>query len=308
MTVRCKLGGDACGEFESGFDVARHYREAHPGERSPDAKTIDAKKAKKKRQGPGGLTRGAGIEGADSASTDPAAGAPPATPPGPIESPPDFGDAAVPPTIVAPKKSLRERFGLTRAPSPDRPAVPARRPVKRVSGAEVLQSAWHIVGLGAARVDPPVGRCLQYQAPVAGEILDKWLAGGAIDRGIIQPIASRAGDAQAVGALVALPALIYIYERAQDDVRVMLEPWIEEAVRAHIVAMGPVMRKRALREKELQKITDEMRADGLLDETIASPDMAVRLIIESMFAPTVDEAAAAQAATNGQVVPEEVPV
>ena len=51
-----------------------------------------------------------------------------------------------------------------------------------------------------------------------------------------------------------------------------------------------------------------MRADGLLDETIASPDMAVRLIIESMFAPTVDEAAAAQAATNGQVMPEEVPV
>lgn len=284
--MRCKLGGDACGEFATGFEVARHYKTAHPGLRSPDSGAT--KRAKTKQSAPPAEIP-AGPSEPDPTLAD-----------GPVESPPDFSDgAAPPPQISKPKKSVRELLGLkSKEAKPS--ASSSLRTGRRKSGSDLLAGAWNVLGLGVARADGPVGMCLQYQAPIAGEVLDGVFSGGRIDRGIIQPWVERAENGQAIGALLALPALIYIHEHTQSlGMRLMVEPWIEQAVKAHLSSMGPVLRKRAAEEKKLQAIVDEMRDEGLLPPEATNPSEAVRLIIQSMFTETVEEAVE-DISTNGQ--------
>src|SRR5215472_5899376 len=107
---------------------------------------------------------------------------------------------------------LRERLksgGKTRTPG-------ARTKVKhkRVSVAPLISEAWLFMGGAAQRIDVPLGRCLQMQSLVAGEIMEDIVKGTAGDR-ILQPLARAEDKAKAVAALLLPPALVVALERAQ---------------------------------------------------------------------------------------------
>lgn len=284
-----------CGYVGSGFaDIMRHYRESHPGQKSPAQAAREAKKA----AGNGGAKSAAAVAlaGAGPAADPATAPAPPGPPddsePSPEfvdgETPPDLGPDAVTPTLEPAKRSWKDRLWAPR----DKPAKVPKRLGPRVSGAELLSGAWGLLGMGLIRTgaDVPVGRCLQFQAPAAGEILDHALAGSLLDRAIIQPIASRADDAEAIAALVGLPLLVFAYERATDELRPVLEPLLVEALRAHLTAMVPVMRKKQAKDRELAKVVDDLRGDGLLPEGAETADEAIQAMYTAIFQPAEEPA------------------
>lgn len=253
-------------------DLQRHYRDFHPKPRTDEA-------------------------------TDPPPAATPADgpPPGPVvEMTPDLGPDAVEPTPVVVKRSWRDRLwagrGIRDVP---RETSRERRPkVRRTPAVDILSGGWGLIGTGLIRtgLDVPVGQCLQYQAPIAGDVLDRVLAGTAVDRAVLQPIARHREEAEVLSALAGLPVLIFMYERANDELRAVLEPFLAEAIRAHLTAMVPVIRKKQARDRELAKVVDELRADGQLPDGVASVDDAVNAVFASIFATREETTAPAPAA------------
>jgi len=129
-------------------------------------------------------------------------------------------EAAEPPTAIpaerkprkvktgTPRPTLRDRFTKAR--------TTAGKPKKkhpRLSVAPLIGEFWAVLGGIAGRVDVPLGRCLQMQAPVAGEILEDVVKGTVVD-GVLQPIARAEDKAKAVAALALPPALVVALEHA----------------------------------------------------------------------------------------------
>jgi hypothetical protein len=310
--MKCKVCSAAGVEtdFAGVGEVLKHYKSDHPGQRSPEPH-----KPRGKKRGPGARTPNAPaatdpVLPLESAPPDPAAGAadelgdedtnerPPALPPG-LEIPP-----------AAPRrKGWREWFGMQprgdTTPAPTRERRPSR---KRESTADMLSAIWGGIGTGMQRfnVDVPTGRCLQYQAPVAGEVLEKLTANTWVDRPL-QAIARNTDNAEAAAALFALPALVFAYQRVPPEAYPTLEMLMQEAVRAHMKAMVPVIRKRRARERELAKVVDELKDEGLLDPEVGDVQAAVDFVINSMFATPppadVDHAPGAPADVDGVRVP-----
>lgn len=129
-----------------------------------------------------------------------------------------------PRAIRTPAPSLRERF--TRKPKAGaKKSTTAKKKLPRLSLAPLIGEVWGVMGGLAGRVDVPLGRCLQMQAPVAGEILEDVVRGTIVDTAL-QPVARAEDKAKAVGALVLPPALVVFIEHAQtlpDDQRKMRE-------------------------------------------------------------------------------------
>ena len=137
-------------------------------------------------------------------------------------SPEDFGPepsetvAAEPPAVVAERKPRRVKATRTRTGLGARLRAQGK-PKKRhprVSVDQLISSAWAALGGLAAQVDPPVGRCLVMQAPVAGLILEDVVKGTAVDK-VLQPIARAEERAEKVLALAAPPAIVAALEAAQ---------------------------------------------------------------------------------------------
>lgn len=144
----------------------------------------------------------------------------------------DFGgvsEAAEPPTMVPERKprrvkaarpSLRERITSAKG----KPGAPKRKH-PRVSVDRLIGRAWDMMGGLAARVDVPLGRCLQMQAPVAGLIMEDMVKGTFADRAL-QPIARAEDKAEKGLALIGPPLIVTGLEMAQklpDDQRKMRE-------------------------------------------------------------------------------------
>jgi hypothetical protein len=97
-------------------------------------------------------------------------------------------------------------------------------------------------GLVNTRIDPPVGRMMQLQAPLAGEKIDALIAGTWIDN-LLQPLA-RKGDAAAdVMAIIAGPLLIGMVERNPETIP-MVEPFLRQVVEVSLVEMAPILKKK----------------------------------------------------------------
>src|SRR5215831_209712 len=136
----------------------------------------------------------------------------------------DFGEeteAAPPPeleTVAAERPPRRVRS--SRPPLRDRLKVKqdgkgkAKVKHKRISVAPLISEAWLFMGGAAQRIDVPLGRCLQMQSPVAGEIMEDIVRGTAGDR-FLQPFARAEDKAKAVAALLLPPALVVALEQAQ---------------------------------------------------------------------------------------------
>jgi hypothetical protein len=143
--------------------------------------------------------------------------------PGRADAPVDL-EPAEPPALRPEQRPRRPKRGAydsgkAAGPSPagrfrnwaKQPRQPGGRPHKRVPVDGLISSVWAAMGGLAGNVDPPVGRVLTMQAPVAGVILEDVVRHTAADR-VLQPIARAEVKAEKVLALVGPPTIVAALE------------------------------------------------------------------------------------------------
>lgn len=166
-----------------------------------------------------------------------------------------------------PKKGWRDKLWGTPGgdPKPFKPSVVEKRPRKRRTSTEgVWQAAWTVAGMALVRTgaDIPVGNCLQFQAPIVGDILDEAIQGTFLDT-LLQPIAGKGKRMKKVSNVIAMPLIVGAMERSPNAAPV-LEPLLRQAIREHLVAMAPVIKAQQKQEADYRKALGElgMDADG----------------------------------------------
>lgn len=136
------------------------------------------------------------------------------------EPPPELPAERKPRRPARQRKSLRERIDSAKAKPGAKKKARPRVPVDRL-----ISRAWDMMGGLASRVDVPLGRCLQMQAPVAGLIMEDIVKGTFADRAL-QPVARAEEKAEKGLALIGPPLCVVGLEMAQqlpDDQRKMRE-------------------------------------------------------------------------------------
>ncbi len=165
------------------------------------------------------------VHGIEHVKADAAPDRPPAQPV--PELPVDDGGPAAPEAPAgngetAPRKpKLMDRFrsrggrgrgGQHPSPAPGEraPKRPAKRTGKRVALDTDISDIW---AFGGRRLEAtahfPTGRMLQYQAPAAGVIFDRAIAGSLPDRVLFQPLARNRDKYEDLGFLIAGPLLTF---------------------------------------------------------------------------------------------------
>lgn len=157
----------------------------------------------------------------------------------------------------APKPSWKEKLwgGESKAVVKDRPRK------RRVSTEGIWSTTWMAGGLALQRsgADVPVGRCMQFQAPIVGDVLDEAIAGTFIDT-MLQPIAGSGKRFKKVSAVVSLPILVGLIERSP-QVAPMVEPLLRQVIREHLVALSAQAKKIRKEEAEYRKAMDDLGMD-----------------------------------------------
>lgn len=190
---------------------------------------------------PGHRLREHGVEhvkGTKAAPKHAAADVPQETSEAPDEAAPGAVDL---PEETAPRKPklldrLRSRRGRPGG-SPRGPASAERPPKRkpraigrRVSLDSDISDVW---GFAGRRLENsphyPTGRMLQYQAPAAGVILDRALAGTLPDRLIFQPIARNRDKYEDVGFLLAGPLLTFSLTTTMQQMQVAMHAGDKDA-------------------------------------------------------------------------------
>lgn len=170
-------------------------------------------------------------------------------------------------------KGLRRLLGLN--PKADRPAgyiapeTRERRPKpagksggRRMSGAETLGDVWGGLGSLAVRnpAHVPLGRYMQLQAPVAGEMLDDAAAGTVVDKVALQPIVKARERFDLIGAVFGPPALILAIERNPDRAE-MLMPMLRSSIRNALPLMVPALKRVQAKEAKMIEAAENLFDD-----------------------------------------------
>jgi hypothetical protein len=174
-----------------------------------------------------------------------------------------------PPGPAPRAKGLRRLFGL--GPKPETGTAPATkekqpRPAgkggRRISGAETLSDAWGGIGALVVRnpAHVPLGRYMQLQAPVAGEMLDDAAAGTVVDKVALQPIVKARGRFDLIGAVFGPPALILAIERAPERVDVLV-PMLRASIRNALPLMVPALKRVQAKEAKMTEAAADLFSD-----------------------------------------------
>lgn len=201
----------------------------------------------------------------------------------PLDDVSPFADptpAPVAPAETPPKEpGWRERIwgNDPKQPKPPRPKKTGERKprVRRLSTEGIWTTAWTAGGMALCRsgADIPVGNCLQFQAPIVGEILDQAVAGTVLDK-LLQPIAGGGERLKKVTSVLAMPILVGALERSPGAAPV-LEPLLRQAIREHLVAMAPVIKARQKAEEQYKK--------ALVDLGMDAGDDPIDSVIDAIF-------------------------
>ena len=152
------------------------------------------------------------------------------------------------------------------------------RPGRRVSAADTLGDVWSGIGSLAIRSGnhAPLGRCLQFQAPVAGEMLDEAVRGSFIDKLVLQPVVKGRGRFDLLGAVMGPPLIVLAMERnpAQAD---SLMPMLRASIRSSLPLMVPAIKKVQEKEAKAAEAAAELFPD------LAPGEDPVDAIIAMMF-------------------------
>lgn len=187
------------------------------------------------------------------------------SPGGGLPSPPG-ADA---PGGTLPKRSLRERFFAGRKPKDATSSAPKSNEKapkaprgKRVSGAETLADMWSGAGSFIVRnpAHIPLGRYMQFQAPVAGEMIDEAVKGSIVDTLALQKIVKGRARFDLIGAVFGPPAIIYAIERDPSRGEVLF-PMLKASIRNALPLMVPAIKKVQKREAEMVQAAEELFDD-----------------------------------------------
>jgi hypothetical protein len=146
----------------------------------------------------------------------------------PAEIPP--AESSLPET--APKRrSWRERFRhrndakASAAPSSTRERAPRRGPRgKRIPLDTDIADAWAFFGRRLEGTPHyPTGRMLTYQAPGAGVILDRTVAGTLVDTVVLQPLARSRDKYEDAAFLIAGPLVTFAITRSYQQLAIAME-------------------------------------------------------------------------------------
>jgi len=150
-----------------------------------------------------------------------------------------------------------------------------------VSAAETLADVWSGVGgLAITAGHAPTGRCLQWQAPVAGEMLDEAVAGSMVDKVALQRIVKARGRLDLVGAVFGPPLLVYAIERNPANAPTLM-PMLAASIRRSLPLMVPAIKKVQAREKAVAEATELLFSD---DPDYVPGTDPVAYVMELMFA------------------------
>lgn len=136
-------------------------------------------------------------------------------------------------------------------PSKDKPA----RGGRRVSAADLLALGWGGLGsLMQSNGHIPTGRMVQFQAPVAGEILDDVAAGTALDKIVLQRLVGAKGTLDKLYAILGPPVYTLQLERAfaegNEGKAAYLESMLKGCIRESLPIMLPAMKRAKAKEEK----------------------------------------------------------
>ena len=156
--------------------------------------------------------------------------------------------------------------GDTASPAPA-PATKEKRPHskgagKRISAAGTIEDIYSGIGGLAIRTGnhAPLGRCMQWQAPMAGEMLDEAIAGTIIDKVALQRIEKGRARYDLLGAVFGPPLLVMAIERNPQNAPALM-PMLAASIRHSLPLMVPAIKKAKAREKAVAEATAELFAD-----------------------------------------------
>lgn len=179
------------------------------------------------------------------------------------------GSGEVPPQ--APTSKFKAFFSKKeKSASPSGGPLPASREKRpgggksgrRESAAETIADGWAALGGLAASTSAhaPLGRLMQWQAPVAGEMLDEAVKGSIVDKVALQRIVKARGRFDLVGAVFGPPLLVLAIERNPQQVKTLM-PILAAQIRRSLPLMVPAIKKAQAKEKAVMEATELLFED-----------------------------------------------
>lgn len=164
--------------------------------------------------------------------------------------------------------------------SDDREKTPSRH-VKRGDVSGLITLAWGGIGTALVRTgtDVPVGRVLQFEAPLAGKKIDEIIAGTWLDA-LLQPLARQADKIEGLGAVILFPLLVGAYER-NTTIGPMIEPVLRQVVRTTLSDMAPLLKKQQTQERKAMETISDLNDVFEIDPG----EDPVQAILAAIFAP-----------------------
>lgn len=145
-------------------------------------------------------------------------------------------------------------------------------------------------GLGTALVqtgrDVPVGRVLQFQAPLAGARFDELIANTWLDS-LIQPLVRGADKVEGLGSLILFPLLIGAYER-NPSIAPVAEGILRQVVRSTLVEMAPILKKRDAEDRKAARAMADLSEVMDLGDLPKGTD-PIDAVLAAIFAPVGQE-------------------
>jgi hypothetical protein len=199
-------------------------------------------------------------------------------------------------------RGLRER--LRGAGGGGRKSGRGRKTLPRVSTERLIERAWELGSRLAQPVNLPVARCLDWQGPTAGVLLEQAVKDTIVDK-VIQPFARAEARLEIAGALIGPPLLVMALQLPQNQPTRLVErkhpetgqpvkveePWPLGAMR-HQVIMAALEEALDMCVEAQQKLPKEVLARQKEREDRRA---AMGEIIATFFAPPPASAAAAKA-------------
>lgn len=168
--------------------------------------------------------------------------------------------------------------------------------VRREPIADLVTFIWGGVGmiLEQSGTDAPVGRVLQFEAPLAGRKIDELIANTWLDA-ILQPLAKQADKIEGLGSVIMFPLLVGAYER-NPAIGPAIEPILRQVVRSTITDMAPVLRKQQSDAKKAAEAIKDMSTILDLEDGVDPVDA----ILSSIFRPAQPTGETASEANGSQ--------
>ena len=174
----------------------------------------------------------------------------------------------------------------------------------RISTERLITRGWETAARIMIQVNLPVARCLDWQAPTAGALLEQAVEGTVVDK-VLQPFARAQEKLEIAGAVLGPPVLVFALQLPQNQPSRLAEvtqpdgtlavkevPWPAGAMRQKVI-MSALVESLDMCWEAQQRLPEEVQQRQRERENRRA---AMRELVQDVFfaAPPADAAAAAQ--------------